>query len=120
MIEKEWAERFAQEWIAAWNAHDLERILSHYTEEFQMSSPLIIQRMNVPSGTLRGKNNIRPYWAMGLAQQPPLHFELLKVFTGVNSIALHYRTASGRLAVEVLVFNDQGEVIQGSAHYSEP
>src|SRR5262245_3361642 len=120
MITKEWADQFAQEWVEAWNSHDLERILSHYTDEFEMSSPLIIQRMNEPSGTLQGKHNVRPYWKLGLAEQPPLHFELLKVFVGVNSIVLHYRTASGRLAAEVLVFNDQGQVIKGSAHYSEP
>ena len=99
MIQKAWAENFAQEWIEAWNEHDLERILSHYTEDFEMSSPLIIQRMGEPSGILRGKPNIRPYWEIGLAQQPPLHFQLLAVLLGVNSLVLHYRTASGRLAI---------------------
>ena len=28
-ITREFAEGFAGEWIAAWNAHDLERILAH-------------------------------------------------------------------------------------------
>jgi ketosteroid isomerase-like protein len=118
MIEKAWAEDFAQKWIEAWNAHDLERILSHYTEDFEMSSPLIIQRMREPSGVLRGKVNIRPYWEIGLAQQPPLHFQLLEVLVGVNSLVLHYRTASGRLAAEVLTFNEEGQLIKGNAHYS--
>ena len=119
MIERAWAEAFAQEWIEAWNTHDLKRILSHYTEDFEMSSPLIIQRMGEPSGTLRGKHNIRPYWEIGLAQQPPLHFQLLNVLVGVNSLVLHYRTASGRLAAEVLTFNEEGQVIKGAAHYKD-
>ena len=119
MIEREWAEDFAQEWIEAWNSHDLERILSHYTEDFEMSSPLIIQRTGEPSGTLRGKHNIRPYWEIGLAQQPPLHFQLLEVLVGVSSLVLHYRTASGRLAAEVLTFNEEGQVIKGAAHYND-
>ena len=29
MIEKSWAQHFAAEWIAAWNAHNFERVLSH-------------------------------------------------------------------------------------------
>ena len=33
MIPHEWAEQFAKEWISAWNAHDLERILSHFQEK---------------------------------------------------------------------------------------
>ena len=40
-MTKDFAIRFAGEWIAAWNAHDLGRILSHYTEDFEMSSPVI-------------------------------------------------------------------------------
>jgi len=30
MIDRNFAARFAREWIAAWNSHDLERVLSHY------------------------------------------------------------------------------------------
>jgi hypothetical protein len=29
MIDKTFAEHFAQEWIDVWNSHDLNRILSH-------------------------------------------------------------------------------------------
>lgn len=45
MIDSNRAQEFAAEWIAAWNSHDLERILSHYAEDFEMASPLIIERM---------------------------------------------------------------------------
>lgn len=27
---------FAHEWIAAWNAHDLERILAHYADDVEL------------------------------------------------------------------------------------
>lgn len=40
-MSKDFAQRFAAEWIDAWNAHDLERVLSHYDDAFVMSSPLI-------------------------------------------------------------------------------
>jgi len=42
MIDKEFAEHFAADWIDSWNQHDLERILLHYTDDFEMSSPRII------------------------------------------------------------------------------
>jgi ketosteroid isomerase-like protein len=118
MIDLEWAKTFAEEWIEAWNSHDLNRILSHYTDDFEMTSPLIIERMKVQSGTLSGKAQIGPYWQLGLEANPPLKFDLLEVLVGVNSITLYYRRNSGKTAAEVLIFNDQQQVIKGMAHYS--
>ena len=36
MIEQAFAEQFATEWIEAWNSHDLQRNLAHYTDDFEM------------------------------------------------------------------------------------
>ena len=36
MITKDWAHKFAQEWVEAWNAHDIERVLSYYTDDFEI------------------------------------------------------------------------------------
>jgi ketosteroid isomerase-like protein len=54
-MEPGFAERFANEWIAAWNSHDLERILEHYEDDFEMSSPIIAALAGESSGKLRGK-----------------------------------------------------------------
>ena len=59
MITAEFAKQFAQEWVEAWNEHDLEKILSHYTDDFQMSSPLIVRLMGIPEGTIKGKAGVR-------------------------------------------------------------
>lgn len=42
MISREFAERFAKDWVDAWNRHDLEAVLSHYADDFEMSSPYIV------------------------------------------------------------------------------
>ena len=62
-MQIEWAREFAREWIAAWNDGDLERILAHYADDFEITCPLIVERMGVASGMLKGKNAIRPYWS---------------------------------------------------------
>ena len=118
MIDPQWALRFAQEWIEAWNSHDLERILSHYSEDFEMTSPLIIERMGEPSGVLKGKAAVRLYWEQGLAAQPPLRFELLDVLAGIRSITIYYRSIGRRVVAEVLEFNPRREVIRGAAHWA--
>ena len=51
-MDSKFANKFAAEWIAAWNAHDLPRVLSHYTEDFEMSSPKIVQIAGEASGRL--------------------------------------------------------------------
>ena len=117
MQTREQALIFAREWIEGWNTHDLDRILSHYTDDFELTTPFIVTVMNDPSGTLRGKAKIREYWARGLERFPDLEFELIDVFVGVRSLAIYYRAILGKLATEVLFFDEAGLVNCSAVHY---
>lgn len=44
----EQTEACANDWLPAGNAHDLDRILSHYEEDVEMSSPVIRHTMGAP------------------------------------------------------------------------
>ena len=113
-----WAYELANEWIAGWNSGDLDRILAHYSDDFEMRSPLIAARGFAPSGVLRGKPAIRLYWAAGLATaKPPLHFELIDVYVGANTVAIHYTSVGRKRVVEVLEVDAARRVIRGSACY---
>jgi ketosteroid isomerase-like protein len=116
MITKDFAVRFAEDWIASWNSHDLDRILSHYTADFEMASPIIARLMNVASGTLHGREAIRAYWETALAQLPELRFELVNVFVGAASATIMYRGHRG-LSAEVFWFNGEGKAYRAAAHY---
>jgi hypothetical protein len=105
------------EWIAAWNAHDLPRILAHYTDDFEMASPMIATIAGEPSGVLRGKAAVAAYWAKALERIPNLHFEKLGVFTGARSVAIHYRNQAGKQAIEVFELGPDGRVVRAAAHY---
>ncbi|MFO0775275.1 MAG: nuclear transport factor 2 family protein [Nitrospiraceae bacterium] len=117
-VDNAFAEQFAAEWIAAWNARDIDRVLSHYADDFEMSSPVIVQVVGEPSGMLRGKAAVGAYWRKALTLIPDLQFELLSVFVGMNSITLSYRGAHGRLAAEVFHFGVDMKVIRAIAHYA--
>jgi SnoaL-like domain len=119
MITAEFATHFAKDWIESWNAHDLERILTHYTDDFEMTTPLIVTVMNVPSGTLQGKAQIRDYWQKGLARRPHLKFNLQKVTYGVDTLAIHFDSETGRNSVEWFFFNNEGKVQKSLAHHDE-
>lgn len=82
-----------------------------------MESPVIITLAGEPSGRLVGKSAVGAYWKQAIAQIPDLHFEPTAILTGVNSLVLHYRSAGGRLASEVLTFDAEHFVIHTAAHY---
>lgn len=117
MIDKKFAEHFAREWIDAWNSHDLDRVLSHYDDQFEMTSPVIIQIAREPSGTLKGKDAVGAYWAKALELIPDLRFELVTTLVGVNSITLYYRGHRG-MSAEVLHFGRDRKVVRAYAHYA--
>lgn len=119
MIERSFAEHFAADWIESWNAHDLERILSHYADDFEMTSPRIVDVVGEASGKLKGKERVGAYWAKGLALSPDLHFELISILAGVGSVTLYYKNHRGQFVAEVFHFNAEGEVEQAFAHYTQ-
>ena len=116
MITQEFAQTFATEWVEAWNTHNLDEVLSHYSDEFEMSSPYISQIALEPSGKLKGKSAVREYWRSALERMPALHFSLLKVLVGVESVTIYYQGVRG-LAAEVFFFGPNNLVVRACAHY---
>jgi nuclear transport factor 2 (NTF2) superfamily protein len=90
-LTREIALSIANEWINSWNSHDLSRVLSHYTEDFEMQSPFIpLLYPENSSGTLKGKDLVGAYWKRSMQKYPDLRFELIEVFFSVNMIAIEY------------------------------
>ncbi len=117
MITREFADRFAEEWIAAWNDHDLDRILSHYAEDIEMCSPYIARIAGEPSGRLKGKPALRAYWSKALDQMPTLRFQWRATLVGVESLVVYYEGVHG-MAAEVFFFDRNGAVTRAFAHYA--
>lgn len=111
--------RFAEQWFEAWNTHDLDAILAHYAEDVEFTSPFVARLAGDPSGTLRGKAALRDYFGRGLAVYPDLHFELLRVLTGVDSVTLYYRSVNGLHAAETMLVGADGLVKRVWAHYAD-
>lgn len=121
VLDRDFADRFAEEWIASWNSHELERVLSHYTDDFQMSSPRIAALGFSETGTLQGKEAMRAYWGPSLGEDSRVNMDHIATYLGANSITISYRSvASGRMAAEVLLFDDDGRVYESFAHYYQP
>ncbi|TCO33785.1 nuclear transport factor 2 family protein [Dokdonella fugitiva] len=115
-LDSQDARAFAESWIEAWNRHDLDAVLSHFTDDLEFSSPLVSQFTGEATGRLRGKNAVRAYWQAGLSRLPDLHFDLVDVLVGVDCLTILYRGHRG-LTAEVLTFGNDGYVVKGQAFY---
>jgi len=112
------AKKFAKEWIESWNSHDLEDIMKHYAEDIEITTPMIKLAGGIESGSLQGKEQVKAYWKKTLDKIPDLHFELIDVTSGVDSVALYYKSVMNKMAIEVMFFDDNGLVIKMVAHYT--
>jgi uncharacterized protein (TIGR02246 family) len=106
-----------RQWIAAWNSHDLERVLALYAEDSEMTSDKIPALGFDSSGTLRGKANIRAYWAKALTLIPNLQFELIDTYVSPDSIVVFYQNERGARICEYLRVDGHGKIVQGSANH---
>jgi hypothetical protein len=68
---------------------------------------------------LRGKAAVGAYWQRALELRPDLHFRLLDVFVGVDSVCLHYESLDGKPAVEWFEFNEAFLIRRAAAHYGD-
>lgn len=55
-------QRLAQDWYAAWNAHDLDAVLGHYAEDVVFTSPFAARQDASPDGVVVGKPALRVYY----------------------------------------------------------
>lgn len=111
----ETARAFAAEWLAAWNAHDLSRILAHYDERIVFLSPLAQARTG--NGRVEGRDALRRYWEGGLKAQPDLKFELEDVLVGHEAVTILYRNHRGQRVAESFEFNSAGHAVRAMACY---
>jgi ketosteroid isomerase-like protein len=105
------------QWIAAWNSRDLERVLTLYADDAEMTSDLIAQLGFSVQGSLRGKHNLRAYWTKALAANTDLHLEAIAVYTSPNSLIVHYENQRGQKICEYLRVGRDGKIVQGSANH---
>lgn len=96
---------FVADWVDAWNAHDLDRVLAHFHDDVVFSSPVAAAVLPGSAGVLRGKPAVREYWTRGLELIPDLHFTVEATFTGVTALVIQYRNQRGNVVSEVLVFD---------------
>lgn len=111
---------FVAEWIDAWNAKDYERVVAHFAEDCQFTSPRAAATVGV--ATLDGRDMLREYWRRAIGRIETLQFtpdhtvwdaqrqELAIVYTA----AINGQTSR---ACEFMRFGPDGLVVEGEGMY---
>jgi ketosteroid isomerase-like protein len=119
MIDRDKAWKFAHEWLEAWNKHDIELIMKHYTDSIEFCSPIVQKVLGDPKGVVYGIDNLRDYFTRQLQKFSTLKFQLLDVFASPQSVVLYYKINRGLMAAEVMILNSEMKAIKVYANYDK-
>lgn len=77
-------------WLDAFNAHDVERLVSLYADDCTHTSPKIRTLHPETGGKLVGKAALRAWWSDALRRLPGLRYELLCLTANAERVVLEY------------------------------
>lgn len=104
-------EQIALLWFAAFNEHNLEKLLALYYDNAKHYSPKLKIRQPETKGWIVGKNGLRAWWADAFERLPTLHYQLNKLTTNNERVFMEYtRKVDGEediLVAEVLEIEDR-------------
>ena len=108
----------ANHWVAAWNARDLDLIMTHYEDAIELTSPSAALLLGTSDGKVVGKTNLRDYFQRGIEAYPELHFRLEDVLWGVSSVLLYYTNQKGTRTGEFMELSATGKAVRVVANCS--
>lgn len=112
-------EHHAMHWIDAWSAHDVEAVISAFSDDAVFISPLAAQVTG--NGRIAGIDALRRYWTEALGRVPDLRFDLdsFAIDETRQAVTVFYVSRAGgrvRRASEHMVFRN-GKQVLGEAYY---
>lgn len=113
-------EFIAQQWFTAFNAHDLEKLLSLYDDNAQHFSPKLKIRRPETNGFVTGKAALRDWWQDAFDRLPSLHYKVTSLTANDQRVFMEYvRKVDGEedmLVAEVLEIND-GKILASRVYH---
>jgi predicted ester cyclase len=116
-VTRDEAWHLGEHWVAAWNAHDLDLIMTHYEDAVELTSPVAAKLLGTADGKVVGKASLRDYFRRGLEAYPEINFRLTDVLWGVNSVVLYYTNHKGTRTAEFMELSTSGKVARVVANY---
>lgn len=106
-MEPKELEHIAQQWFAAFNEHNLENLLSLYSEDAVHYSPKLKLRQPETNGLIKGKAALRSWWQDSFDRLPTLRYIVNTLTANQDRVFMEYtRQVAGEADLQV------GEVLE--------
>jgi hypothetical protein len=116
LLDPEYVHATTSEWLRAWNEHDLDAVMHLYADPLEFVSPLVVERLGRPDGTITRKDELRDYFARSLGAGSTLRFDLKDILIGVHSWTTLFTNHRGQLVGEVAFPDDNGLIERVYVH----
>ncbi|UPT71691.1 MAG: nuclear transport factor 2 family protein [Flavobacterium sp. JAD_PAG50586_2] len=107
-------------WFEAFNAHNLEKLLSLYDDEAEHFSPKLKIRHPETNGLVIGKDALRTWWKDAFERLPSLHYKVTSLTSNADRVFMEYiRTVENEdnmLVAEVLEIKE-GRIIASRVYH---
>jgi hypothetical protein len=80
----------AEQWIAAFNAHDCNAILALYKQDAEHFSPRLKNLQPSTEGVLKGHAQLKAWWQDSFDRLPSLQYQLYKTFPDSEKVVMGY------------------------------
>ena len=77
-------------WFEAFNAHNLEKLLSLYDDEAKHFSPKLKIRQPETNGLVAGKEALRTWWQDTFERLPSLHYKVTSLTSNADRVFMEY------------------------------
>lgn len=110
----------ARQWLAAFNAGDVEALIELYAEDAVHESPKVRKAMPGSEGKLKGKAAMRDWWQQAFNRLPGMSYELTALTSDSSRAVIEYvRRAPGEqpLAVAEAFEVRDGKIVHSVVHH---
>lgn len=83
-------EQIAENWFAAFNDQNLNKLLDLYHPDAQHYSPKLKMRHPETDGLIKGKEALRKWWQEAFGRLPTLRYEVVRLTSSSNRIFMEY------------------------------
>lgn len=120
MASPSFNESIALQWFAAFNEHDLQKLLELYDDNAQHYSPKLKARQPETLGFITGKKGLHDWWSDAFVRLPGLHYKIEKLTANEERVFMEYtRQVPGEedlVVAEVLEIKD-GKIISSKVYH---
>lgn len=111
----------AIKWFTAFNEHNLENLLSLYSDSAEHFSPKLKIRQPETNGLIKGKQALREWWQDAFDRLPTLNYEVRKLTADEEQVFMEYiRHVKGEedLRVGEVLEIKNGKIVASRVYHS--